>query len=225
MPQQYSWEELLPIDEANQAANSLAEIWQKVVRSNRNTSQFNFKKSEPKLTEYLHIHLCKLQNQYGLTGFWINEQQTPYLDSMKDLKRTRQDITYSSNASKRFSLVFEFKKVTKTSSSYNKYKGEDGMRRFVDGEYSIGEPLAAMVAIVESCKNDVVAELKKNILNGKNIGTLSLQKHSNNEYFLEPSIALARSSAFDTLHCRPQEKAPPGQSTIILAHIFLSFEI
>lgn len=222
MSQQYSWEELLPIDEVQQAAHSLADIWHRVTKQKNNFNKFNFKKSEPKLTEQLHIYLCKLQREYGLTGFWTNEQQTPYYNKKGKLQRTRQDITYSSNLSKRFSLVFEFKKVTCTSSSFYKYKGESGMRRFVDGEYSIGEPLAAMAAIVNSDKNIIIDRLKKNIFQGKGLSTLALQKYPNEKCCQEPSSLLVSASEFDTMHERPPKKGPQKGNTIVLAHIFLS---
>lgn len=219
MRRRYSWEEMLPVDETHAAANFLANTWNLV--ANLCPVDFQYRKHEPKLTERLYFYLKRLEAKSGLTGFWVNESQEPYFDDDGILRRIKKDITYCSNTSPRFrlELIFEFKKLSR--SSLATYRGKDGMRRFIDGNYAPQKPLAVMVGIILKTNYKDVVEALNNSLSRADIRSeLQMVSDATGRYIRKPSEAVRSTAEFDTEHRRPADKAPPNGTTTI-AHIFL----
>lgn len=217
MRQRYSWDELIPVEEAHTAAKFLATTWNLV--TNLYSDDFQYKRHEPKLTERLHYYLIRFKAKSGLTGFWVNEGQESYVERNGSFKKIRKDITYCSNISMRLELIFEFKKVSK--STLATYRGNQGMRRFIDGNYAPHIPLAVMVGIMlKNGSKDVIQALYSSLSKIKVRSQLQMVSDTSGRYIRRPSEALQAIAEFDTEHIRPPEKAPPNGTTTI-AHIFL----
>ncbi len=213
-----SWEEMIPVEETHAAARFLATTWNLIAKSCPKDIQYA--KHEPKLTELLYIYLNRLRAKSGLTGFWVNEAQEPHIDDDGELRRIKKDITYYSNASRlRLELIFEFKKLSR--SSLATYRGEEGMRRFIDGNYAPQNPLAVMVGIILKGNYEDVIEALYNSLSQADVrGELEMVSDATGRYIRRPSEAVRSTAQFDTEHRRPADKAPPNGTTTI-AHIFL----
>ncbi len=218
MRQHYSWEDMIPVDETHAAAKSLATTWNLIAKSF--PKQIRYSKHEPKLTELLHYYLCRLKAKSGLTGFWVNEGQELYMENDGNFLRSKKDITYCSNRSKLpIEITFEFKKLS--SSSIATYRGEKGMRRFVDGTYAIQKPLAVMVGILVQGQYDNIIKALFKALSRNNVQCeLKMVPDAIGRFIRQPSEAIQPVAEFDTEHRRPVEKTPPN-GTITIAHIFL----
>lgn len=219
MRKRYSWDELVPIEETRLAAQYLVDTWNKIAESQ--PEKIRYSVHEPKLTERLSYYLDKFRADSGLQGFWINEaQEAIYDDEAEMADRIRKDITYLSNVSRRLFLIFEFKKLSKSSRST--YQGVNGMGRFVDGNYGVKQPLAVMVGIVkaDSSGQDSIDSLYKSLCVKAIQSNLKMVHDKSGRYVLRPSGAIAGIAEFDTEHRRPPEKAPPNQTTT-LAHVFV----
>lgn len=212
----YSWDDLIPVEEAKAAASFLVTTWKQCIKTF--DSDFKFTKREPQLTELLMVNINKLKAVSGLSGFWENESQVPRLEG-RVVKRTKTDIKYQSNKGIPIELVFEFKKVK--SNSLATYKNESGMRRFVDGYYSVKQPLAAMVAIIEAgTEKDISDNLIRALSHKDSYNNLRMVQNSKGEYIRRPSELLESIAAFDTEHSRPKDQAPVCGTTT-LSHILL----
>jgi len=179
--------------------------------------------SEPRLTWILCEHLKTISDSARLTGRWGQENQFGTIDAKagKVLKSYRTDIEYFSNRSlERIRLIFEFKKIDDSAKTLRKYWGVDGMRRFIDGDYSVGEPFALMAGILLKPKAACVAALK-NVLRSEKCKVLQWR---NGGDIIEPSTAFPRDAEFDTEHVRPVGKAPT-QGYIRIGHLFLCFVV
>ncbi len=218
MRRRYSWEEMIPVDETHAAARFLVTTWNLLAKSCPEDIQYA--KHEPKLTELLYIYLNKLRAESGLTGFWVNEAQEPHIDDNGELRRIKKDITYYSNVFiLRLELIFEFKKLHALSLAT--YRGEEGMRRFIDGNYAPQKPLALMVGIIlKGNYEDVVDALYNSLLGADVRSELQMVSDATGRYIRKPSKAVPSTAEFDTEHRRPADKAPPNGTTTI-AHIFL----
>lgn len=219
MSQRYSWEELFPAEETKNAALFLVTTWNRIAQAQPREVQYA--KDEPKLTERLCYYLELFSADSGLTGFWINESQNAlFSEEGKLLDRIKKDITYSSNVSeKRLELIFEFKKLSR--SSLAEYRGENGMCRFVSGNYAINKPLAVMVGILNGKDNAAIDALCNSLSKEKMRIKLMMVEDSNDRCIRRPSEAIPAIAEFDTEHRRPLEKAPQNGTTT-LAHIFLT---
>lgn len=209
---------MIPVGETHAAARFLATTWDLI--ANSCPADLRYTKHEPKLTEMLYLHLNRLRAKSGLTGFWVNEAQEPYFDGDCELRRIKKDITYYSNASRlRLELIFEFKKLSR--SSLATYRGEEGMRRFIDGNYAPQKPLAVMVGIIlKGNYKDVVEALNNSLSRADVRSELQMVSDATGRYIRKPSEAVRSTAEFDTEHHRPADKAPPNGTTTI-AHIFL----
>ena len=215
-----NWDELLPMEEVALSAKHLINVWASV--SQADTAHFKYSKRETDLTERLHSFLSKLAPESGLTGMWINEaQDTFYSDEGEVVGRNRKDITYFSNLTgTRLTLIFEFKKLSK--SNLAAYRGVNGMRRFVDGNYGVGQSLAVMVALVKENMADTIEAMNRSLSQKAIQSELKMVHDENGAYIRRPSDVLPEAAEFDTEHWRPLEKSPQNGTTT-LAHIFLGF--
>lgn len=216
MRTRYSWSDLIPVEETKLAASYLVETWSKLVAAEPKRSKYS--NHEPRLTESLHVFLKLYEGTSGLTGFWTNESQEPRFVG-NEIKRIKTDIKYQSNVSGRqLDLVFEFKKLTK--SNLSNYRGEHGMRRFVDGHYAKKQPLAVMVGVIKKGNSKVKDSLIKSLSMRGSKNDLRMVHDLNGKYIVKPSVALYEIAEFDTEHSRPQEYASQTGTTTV-AHLFL----
>lgn len=217
MSQRYSWEELLPVDEARAATAFMIDVWR--AASNAYPEDFKYSKREPDLTAMLTLYLHLLEGDSRVLGFWNTEAQMPKKRGPGKLSITRKDLSYQSNYSgMKLDLTFEFKKVTE--SSLGTYRGDSGMKRFVDGEYAIGSPLAFMVGITKLGDTKPISKLRLSLMKETTQSSLKMAQDSSGRYLIEPSEAVPFSCNFDTQHSRPSKKAP-ANGTITLGHIFV----
>jgi hypothetical protein len=215
--QYYTWEEIIPVEETYAAARFMVATWYLIGKLN--PEYIKYEKPEPKLTEMLCHYLKRRHAESGVTGFWVNEDQEPLFEG-DSMQRIKKDITYYSNASRfRLELIFEFKKLSQ--SSISTYRGKDGMRRFVDGNYAPQKPLAIMVGItLKGSFDDVIKALYKSLSRVDVQSELKMVRDSKGRYIRMPSEAVRSIAEFDTEHNRPADKTPPKGTTTI-AHIFL----
>lgn len=219
MRHRYSWDELIPVDETRTAAKFLVDTWNTI--SNSDPKKYSFKQHEPKLTELLAINLGIFQADSGLTGFWVIEDNVPYIDENGKVHRTRNDIRYLSNLTPPgIDFTFEFKKLKK--SSLSNYRGVNGMHRFVKGNYSKKQPLAAMVGIIHDDPKGISQALYRSLSKPAIRSDLQMVHDGKGNYIRRPADVLKGIAEFDTEHSRPEDKAPRNGTTT-LAHILLSF--
>lgn len=105
-------------------------------------------------------------------------------------------------------------------SQRDRYTGDDGMLRFVTGEYSVGEPLALMVGILVEHQDDCVPPLG-DWLNSADAKTVLYMETVGGRQTRSPS-AFFTAAAFDTEHLRPRRKGPK-HGTIVISHLFVGF--
>ena len=220
MRRRYTWGELIPVDETRTASEFLVNTWLLISKSD--PDKYAFKHYEPKLTELLHLNLNLFKADSGLTGYWVNENNEPYEDENGQIRRTRNDIQYLSNVtSPGIEFTFEFKKLKKSSASIYKYRGVDGMYRFVKGNYSKKQPLAAMVGIIKDDPKIISEELYRSLSMPAIRSELQMVYDGAGNYIRRPSDVLKGIAVFDTEHNRPADKAPKNGTTT-LAHILIS---
>lgn len=214
------------MEEAQRAAKFLHDTWETLVATR--PKGFHRKLRENKLTEKLHFYVNSLsQNEGRLTGFWVNENTDLDLDNPESedpqvVNRIRKDITYKSNANKvRLDLIFEFKKLSSKGDSWKEYRGVNGMRRFVDGTYARGEPLAMMVGMLMDNRDICLEGLKRSLLTKGHLADLCMVPFADSKYLCEPSTAFPGVAQFDTEHNRPLKEAP-SHGTMLLSHMFVS---
>lgn len=222
-----AWRQAFPktMDEATRAVSFLAKTWQDVVLAK--PKRFHPSERENKHTElfakYLQINSTA---NARLTGFWVPEQPDVILqnadsDEPQVVARIRKDISYLSNQHEpRLMLIFEFKKLKNSKSSWNTYCGPEGMGRFVYGNYAAGLPNAVMVGMVIGEAESCVHGLKLSLQSRARREDLRMLTQGDERVILEPSIIFPNIVSFDTEHQRPPDKAPPHGS-IMLSHLFL----
>lgn len=220
------WNSAFPGGEASRAVSFLSEIWEEL--STAKPEKFNPRYRENTHTEFLHCYLDMHSVSRGrLTGRWINEEPHAILDDpLSDcpivIKRIRKDVTYFSNANNvHLTLVFEFKKLSPNRRSWATYAGEEGMGRFVGGEYSKNEPVAVMVGMVIGDNFETVNGLQEKLSGSAMVGALKMIAQHNGVAVSSPSKIFPKNAIFDTEHFRTPDKAPAGGVSIRLAHLFL----
>lgn len=217
MTLRYSWIDLIPIDETRAATTFMTDVWKTVSRAN--PEDFKYKSREPDLTAMLTYYLQCLEGSSRLLGFWNTEAQIQKKMGPGKLSRTRKDLSYQAYINGyRLDLTFEFKKIT--SSNLATYRGNDGMKRFVDGDYAIGKPIAFMVGITRRNDTDPIDKLFDSLQKNKIKDELDMIQDSTGRYIIRPSEVVPGSCVFDTGHNRPSGKAPPG-GVITVGHIFV----
>ncbi len=226
----HGWKLAFPGDEASSAVSFLVEMWNEL--TTHKPKKFNPKDRENLHTEFLHYYLHMHNKTRGrLTGCWINEEphislDDPDADDPEIIKRIRKDITYFSNASSQgLTLVFEFKKLSPTQKSWKTYIGDKGMGRFVAGEYSKNQPVAIMVGMVIGNRFATIAGLQKLLNATEKVGFLNMVTQLSGVTVSLPSALFPASADFDTEHTRTPDKAPPGGTSIQLAHLFLDMPV
>lgn len=218
-----AWHKAFLGGQSTLAVKALHEAWTALATSAPET--FGPHAQEPALTAILCEQLVANRMQDRLSGLWSYEvRQGRLVRSGKRVAvvdRKRTDIQYFTDSEQpALKLIFEFKRLDHQLSRRKKYTGEDGMMRFITGEYSVGEPVAVMVGILTAHRDDCVPPLEI-WLNSPDAKTElaiqpfgATQTRSPSEFF--------SSAVFDTEHLRPAGKGP-GHGTIVISHLFLDF--
>lgn len=216
------WQEMFPLNEARQATEFLVTTWHRI--TSESPDRFSPGKSEPVLTEIFWWHLNQTSTSVGrLTGQWSYERHLLELDpaTKKFMKRMRMDITYFSNAQlPQLDMVYEFKKLKPESASRGKYRGKDGLQRFVDGYYAKHQPIAAMVGMTLSDRAGCISKLAADLAKPTAHTSLSMVANGAGKHVCAPSEVFGTHAEFDTQHVRPADQAWAG-GNIRVAHIFL----
>jgi len=222
------WLDAFPVDEAQRAAKFVLETWNEL--STKAPKTFNSSQRENHITERFGMHMPKVSlAKARLLGWWSYEEpsgETMIIDGeLKAQGRIRKDIVYKSNATSskkavRIELIFEFKKLEDTSNSCKIYRGKEGMRRFVDGDYAKGLPLALMVGMVIGDQNACMQGLRRSLLSTASKSDLRMVGDAVGALLRDPSRVFPGVAYFDTEHNRPPASAP-SHGTLLLSHMFV----
>lgn len=224
MTDRSAWRKAFLEGQATHTVATLHAAWEFLAEASAVT--FGTHVAEPNLTKLLGQYLESTKQQARLTGQWSYEVPQSKLEAGPDgglrrVKCKRTDIKYFSDRSlPALHLVFEFKYLDHRSTPRKKYMGEDGMLRFITGEYSIGDPMAVMVGILKFHKEDCVPPLLR-FLNSADAKSSLYMETTNSSQVRAPSEFFSQAD-FDTEHLRPMEKGPE-HGTIVISHLFLGF--
>lgn len=223
MTDRAAWRAAFPIRPATEAVEAIIEGWTSLAAAE--LPKFNPRTHEDKLTKALKIHVEReVARKRGLLGGWTAENVIGTVDPATGeiTEQRRTDITYIWNdANQSMNLVFEFKRVGRGKGHRDHYLGPSGLERFVNGIYSEGQSVAAMVGVLLDPKDEVITPLRKMLENIDPNGPLQLRKTPAGTSCIEPS-GLFADALFDTEHDRTPPVGPPHGS-IHVSHIFLAF--
>lgn len=218
-----SWMAAFPIRPAAEAVDALCEGWRILAAMHR--PHFNRKTKEPDITRALKTYVERVvARERGLLGMWAAEAVQNEMDFQTGalIEERRTDIIYGWNDEETgIQLVFEFKKLNRLARSRTQYLGENGLRRFVTGRYSRGQPVAAMVGVLIDPEDQVVPPLRAALAEAGTIDALRLHVRPDGSVLDQPS-QLFSAADFDTEHARDEDLAP-SHGTIRVAHLFLAF--
>lgn len=212
-----NWHQAFPMLQAQAAATAVCKCWSEKAASG--DRKFIPTEYERKLTIRLCRYLRKVSPEWGVFGFWKAEPVDEDDDDRDDGGESRTDIEYLWGIDKnRMTLVFEFKKLN--TSNRSAYK--QGMERFVTGSYSVKEPMAIMVGILEDDRSKCVPALRKALSNPGWTRELHMVRPGT-DALITPSTFI-KEADFDTEHVRSESKAPK-HGTILIAHLFVEWGV
>ena len=217
------WRSAFPLQSAADATNALLQGWHELAALGG--PEFNPRIHEPRLTKRLKIYVENhVAHERGLLGMWAAEDVIGDIDRQtgKLLEERRTDIVYGWNdASSKFELVFEFKRLRKGKTYRDRYLGDEGLARFVTGLYSRHQPIAAMVGILLAPKAIIVPPIQATLSDPAVDKKLRLRKDTGGLPYTQPSNLFSQAT-FDTEHDRDPALAPP-HGFIRVAHFFVTF--
>ncbi len=217
-----AWLKTFPKPQANKAVHALQLAWSELA-SNYKTD-FNRETREPRLTLVLATYLRDVISiRLKLLGHWGAEDVKAKVDfsSGKIIEQIRTDIEYLWNDhTQNLCIVFEFKKLDQKNRSHKHYYGENGLLRFVTGDYSLKQPLAFMAAVVLDDRHSCVTALRQALQHAST--SLCAICQNKGDFLHTPSNLFPGIADFDTEHARDPAKAPP-HGTIHVSHMFLEF--
>lgn len=224
MADRLTWRDAFLQSDAPMVVRLLQEAWTRMATVD-GPDTFRVGAREPELTELLCLHLRETKHHSKLTGFW--QYETPQGEihrfgpkGVRARNRKRTDIQYlSDRCDPPLELVFEFKKLGSSKPRRDAYSGEEGMLRFVTGEYSKRQPLAVMVGILIEHRDDCVPPLER-WLDSAEAKTLLHMETVRGKNRHVPSRFFPDESLFDTEHLRPSDRAP-AHGTIVISHLFV----
>ena len=177
------------------------------------------------MTKRLKVYVEEVvSREHSLLGMWAAETVIGRLEPStgKLVEERRPDIVFGWNDdTRKFQLVFEFKRLRKGKRYRDQYLGEQGLERFVTGIYSKGEAIAAMVGVLLAPETEIVPPIKAALMEPNRAKALRLRKAEGGQPYTEPSTLFPK-AAFDTEHDRDQPLAPP-HGYIRVAHFFVKF--
>jgi hypothetical protein len=218
------WMKAFPANEARRAAQFVYDKWNDL--SAQAPKTFHSGNRENHITERFGMHIPKISlSQARLMGWWSYEEPSGESEvvngELKPKGRIRKDLVYKSNSGKvRIELIFEFKKLEATKSSCKVYRGTEGMRRFVDGEYAKGLPIAFMVGMLIGDASNCVQTLRRSLLSTAAKSDLRMVSNAPGELIHCPSAMFPDLAQFDTEHNRLAGSAP-AHGTMLLSHMFV----
>ena len=217
------WRSAFPLQSAVDASDALLQGWRELAAGPG--PGFNRRTHEPALTKKLKIHVENhIAYDRGLLGMWAAENIIGDIDpnSGELLEERRPDIVYGWNdASRKFELVFEFKRLRKGKRDRDQYLGEKGLARFVTGLYSRYQAVAAMVGILLAPETAIVPPIRHALGDPTVAAALHLRNDPSGVPYTDPST-LFPEAAFVTEHERDPTLAPP-HGYIRVAHFFVTF--
>ncbi|MFM7460644.1 MAG: hypothetical protein ACKO15_07405 [Burkholderiales bacterium] len=217
-----AWRGTFPLLPTSAATEHLAQTWAIAIRAY--PDKFRHTERENRITEFLWSEVAKSSLSARLTGKWTYEDPNVIFDAKRKgvIKRVRSDITYlSDKGDVTLFLVYEFKKLRDNDTSRKTYQDEDGMMRFVNGYYSVAQPLAAVVGMIIGEPANCIDALKRSLI-VPGVRSSLFMVPDNSQYVRTPSTTLVPVAQFDTEHRRPTDQAPGGNGTTTLAHIFFA---
>lgn len=218
------WEAVFPQSDVNAAISFIHFIWKKLLTDFPDAIASSNK--EPEITQVLGEHLFIQGQISSLSGMFNYETPRSAIDPTtgKRVRTLRTDITYQDSSihfpsGKRLYIIFEFKKLKDNGGSRSAYVGENGMLRFIKGNYAEHtEHMAFMVGLVNTDLNATVSALE-NLLKKDDIRSiLHILPTQNNTYVRKPSERFEACVDFDTVHSR-ENYGKWGE--IVLCHFFL----
>lgn len=214
-----NWRLVFPYEDTRQVVALVQKTWDSLVA--RKIPHFNPDEHEPHLTQFLQSVLNVEKIDAGLTGDFSAEVHVGDADlatgRMKN--RGRADIRYFSDRVN-LDLTFEFKKLKPTNDSIQRYRGKDGMMRFVSGKYSRDQPLALMVGLICSDPDACISKLKSSIIMKEAVDELKLAELEPGKWLEDPTKELPPHVRFDSRHSRAHLN---GRPDILLCHLFLLY--
>lgn len=218
------WEAVFPQTDVSAAVSFMQSIWQQLLKdfpeaiapANR----------EPEITQTLGEHLIIHGQISPLSGIFIYEAPRSATDptSGKRVRKLRTDITYHDShvrlpSGKRLYVIFEFKKLKDNGDSRSAYVGEDGMLRFIKGNYAEhAEHLAFMVGLINNNPDATVSALENRLKRPDTRSVLHILPTPDAGYVRKPSERFVECVNFDTVHSRTNY----GElGDIVLCHFFL----
>ena len=216
------WLGTFPLQKAIAATEALMQGWHD--RASQHRKDFSPKTKEPDLTKRLKFYVEDYVGpKRGLLGMWAAEPVIGKLEPATGelVEERRPDIVFGWNDdTRKFQLVFEFKRLRKGKKYRDQYLGEQGLERFVTGIYSKGEAIAAMVGVLLAPEPEIVPAIMAALTDPNRTKALRLRKAADGRPYIEPSMF--PQAAFDTEHDRDQPLAPP-HGYIRVAHFFVQF--
>ena len=223
-PARDQWLDAFPVDEAQRAAKFVHDTWNELATKAPKT--FNSRQRENHITERFGMYLPKVSmSKARLLGWWSYEEPAGESEiieeELRSRDRIRKDLVYKTIVrGARVELIFEFKKLEAKTTSCKVYRGRHGMRRFVDGEYAKGLPLALMVGMVIGDRDACIQALRRSLLSTAAKADLRMVGDGSGTLLREPSVVFPGVAHFDTEHNRPASIAPP-HGTMLLSHMFV----
>lgn len=213
------WLQSFPLQRAQDVTEALLFAWRELASKYR--PNFHRDTHEPNVTRVLTDRAVSVSRQRGISGKWLPEVVINVVDQeTAEIKEERRaDIVYFFHGhNDAIELVFEFK-LLRRSGYAAKWIGEDGVRRFVDGQYSKNQAAAVIVGVLDDDRPTKARRIR-DALEGA-IEPLGMQPHADGTYFAHPSF-MTPAAEYDTVHLRPTDLAPP-HGTIVVSHIIIEF--
>lgn len=218
------WEAVFPQTDVSAAVSFIQSIWQQLLTEFPDAIAPANK--EPEITQALGEHLIIKGQISPLSGIFIYEAPRSAIDPAtgKRVRKLRTDITYHDShirfpSGKRLYVIFEFKKLKDNGDSRSAYVGENGMLRFINGNYAEhADHLAFMVGLINNNPKATVSALE-NLLKRADIRNfLHILPNPDTSYVRKPSERFVECVDFDTVHSRTNY----GElGNIVLCHFFL----
>jgi len=218
------WEAVFPQTDVSAAVSFMQPMWEQVLKDYPDAIASSNK--EPEITQVLGEHLYTKGELSALSGMFNYEVPKSALDKAtgKRVRKLRTDITYLDTnfrfpSGKRLYVIFEFKKLKDNGDSRSSYVGENGMLRFINGNYAAhADHLAFMVGLINNNSKATVSALE-NLLKRSDIrSVLHILPNPDTSYVRKPSERFVACVDFDTVHSRTNY----GElGDIVLCHFFL----
>lgn len=215
------WQAVFPQTDVSAAVSFMQSMWQQLLKDYPDSVAPSNK--EPEITQTLGEHLYTKGELSALSGIFNYEVPKSALDPAtgKRVRKLRTDIVYLDTnfrlpSGKRLNVIFEFKKLKDDNRSRKSYVGENGMLRFIDGNYAEhADYLAFMVGLINNNSKTTISALE-NLLKRADIrSVLHILPNPKTGYVRKPSERFIECVHFDTVHSRT------NYGELALCHFFL----